>query len=101
MATVSQMEGGWFPTCGSRLRAAHICFKHLQELHGLRVGAKDPTIRSWEYRDVDYLLQWRPLWGHEPCEECADMCGGVHNTNGNDRPDHGGLSAGETERERV
>eukprot|EP00959_Pyramimonas_sp_CCMP1952_P193185 4039899-Pyramimonas_sp.AAC.1 len=31
------MEGGSFSKCGSRLRAAHIRFKTLQELHGLRV----------------------------------------------------------------
>eukprot|EP00959_Pyramimonas_sp_CCMP1952_P373248 7816577-Pyramimonas_sp.AAC.1 len=30
------MEGGSFSKCGSRLRAAHIQFKQLQELHGLR-----------------------------------------------------------------
>eukprot|EP00959_Pyramimonas_sp_CCMP1952_P346458 7256237-Pyramimonas_sp.AAC.1 len=32
------MEGGWFSTRGSRLRAQHIRLKHLQELHGLRVA---------------------------------------------------------------
>eukprot|EP00959_Pyramimonas_sp_CCMP1952_P309558 6478318-Pyramimonas_sp.AAC.1 len=32
------MESGPLPTCGSRLRAAHARLKHLQELHGWRVG---------------------------------------------------------------
>eukprot|EP00959_Pyramimonas_sp_CCMP1952_P016465 349259-Pyramimonas_sp.AAC.1 len=36
MTTVSQMEGGWFSKCGYRLSAAHIHFKHLQELPRLR-----------------------------------------------------------------
>eukprot|EP00959_Pyramimonas_sp_CCMP1952_P010796 226293-Pyramimonas_sp.AAC.1 len=35
---MSQMEGGWFSKCGSRLGAAHIRFKHVQEFHGLKAG---------------------------------------------------------------
>eukprot|EP00959_Pyramimonas_sp_CCMP1952_P148609 3109099-Pyramimonas_sp.AAC.1 len=30
------MEGGWCSTCGSRLSAARIRVKSLQEFHGLR-----------------------------------------------------------------
>eukprot|EP00959_Pyramimonas_sp_CCMP1952_P208845 4368446-Pyramimonas_sp.AAC.1 len=35
------MESGWCSTCGSRLGAAHIRFKHTQaagKFHGLRAG---------------------------------------------------------------
>eukprot|EP00959_Pyramimonas_sp_CCMP1952_P431289 9032848-Pyramimonas_sp.AAC.1 len=34
----SRIENGPFSICGSRLSAAHIRFKHLQELHALRAG---------------------------------------------------------------
>eukprot|EP00959_Pyramimonas_sp_CCMP1952_P173552 3626517-Pyramimonas_sp.AAC.1 len=30
-ASVSRMEGEWFSTCGSRLSATHIRFKHVEE----------------------------------------------------------------------
>eukprot|EP00959_Pyramimonas_sp_CCMP1952_P043412 907914-Pyramimonas_sp.AAC.1 len=39
MATGSQMEGGWFSTCGSRLSSACILSNILeQKIHGLRAG---------------------------------------------------------------
>ena len=34
--TVEQIEAGSFSTCGSRLGAAHIRFKHLQQFPGSR-----------------------------------------------------------------
>ena len=40
---------------------------HLQKIS----QAKDPTICSCEYRNCEYLLRWRSLWGHEPYEWCA------------------------------
>eukprot|EP00959_Pyramimonas_sp_CCMP1952_P273375 5714072-Pyramimonas_sp.AAC.1 len=38
MTTTSQIEGGWFSNCGSRLSAAHIRLIKLQELRGSRAG---------------------------------------------------------------
>ena len=51
--------------------------------------AKGPTVCSCEYRNCEYLLRRRPLWGHEPCEGGADMCGRVRNINENDRSVYG------------
>ena len=28
---------------------------------------------SCEYRSCEYRLRWSSLWGHEPCEGCAEM----------------------------
>ena len=61
--------------------------------------AKDPTICSCEYRNCEYLLRWRSLWGHEPHEGRAELRGGVHNTNEDDRSNYERLNAGESERE--
>eukprot|EP00959_Pyramimonas_sp_CCMP1952_P180330 3770916-Pyramimonas_sp.AAC.2 len=34
----SQIEGGWYSTCGSRRSAEHTRSKQLQQFHGLRAG---------------------------------------------------------------
>eukprot|EP00959_Pyramimonas_sp_CCMP1952_P013595 286893-Pyramimonas_sp.AAC.1 len=38
MVRVSQAGSGSVSKCGSRLSAAHISFKHLQAIHGLRAA---------------------------------------------------------------
>eukprot|EP00959_Pyramimonas_sp_CCMP1952_P063811 1333165-Pyramimonas_sp.AAC.2 len=52
LAAVSQIQGWWFSKCGSRLNAAHIRFKHLQELHRVRAGGFQNVVLALAPRKI-------------------------------------------------